>query len=255
MYSKPFCCNFCTVLPRSKVHVLECEKAIFCFKSRHESCSFSSACACNRVISFFFLNSCNSLLYALAVDQRSFWWLKLICWVLLDKRLCLYSKVCLYSDSSTCAFERGGTVAENDPSSVFECCHCDMTIVSIWVLSLRYDAFVNHHLSSICMLGWGTLRFHAVIFWFASLCLVGLNKVIREMRSTSLCQGQYTSDDLDVLEKALDLWERSFQPSSLSLQVPVICCFQCSQSVCCVVRSLSNLSLINGVTHSPYLPV
>ena len=31
-----------TVLPRSKAHVLVCEKALFCMKSRHESCSFTS---------------------------------------------------------------------------------------------------------------------------------------------------------------------------------------------------------------------
>ena len=80
-----------TVLPRSNTHVLVifCLKALCFVKSRRESCLFTSTCACSRVISFF-LKSCNLLLYAFSVDQKSFWYLKLTSGGLFDyKHMCL----------------------------------------------------------------------------------------------------------------------------------------------------------------------
>ena len=88
-------------------------KVLFSTKSRCESCSFTGTCACRRVIPILFLNSCNFLLYALSVDQKSFWYLKLTSGVLFDfMHMCVKSKVCLGSEGCTSASEPGSRVSE-----------------------------------------------------------------------------------------------------------------------------------------------
>ena len=70
--------------PAQKQMRIYAKKALLCTKSLHQFCSFTSICACNRVISFkiywtsiFFLSSSKFLLYALSVDQISLWYLNI----------------------------------------------------------------------------------------------------------------------------------------------------------------------------------